>query len=406
MGKIIFYILFFVTFLPLLAFAQGVATDPASSSTGVAPASATADSSPSTASNSSSTNPAGTTISSSSSTTPVPVSSQPIPAAKPVSAIKTEPKAISSLVSKPTPTTNDANPIVPPADTNNEAGHNIIITTLLIAGAAILAFLGFNVQKKNAKNNQNGKNCPNIKKLMEEKLEELTDLKGQLTYLAKEKTIEQVKNITEETKTGKLISFIENREEEYEKLKELYEKCITDLKKTKKVLIFHGTEGFPEENWFPWLKDKLEDEGIKTFVPQFPSPPVVSSKVSEWFDILEDYKKHIDKNTVIVGHSLGGVFALRVLEKLEHPIHSACFVGTPIGIKPILNYDRDKSFSGFDFDWQKIKKSAKYFEVFHSDNDPYVGIENGKKLAKNLDVKLSFVPNAGHFNKKSWLYEI
>ena len=26
------------------------------------------------------------------------------------------------------------------------------------------------------------------------------------------------------------------------------------------VFIFHGTEGYPEENWFPWLKEKLEAE--------------------------------------------------------------------------------------------------------------------------------------------------
>ena len=75
--------------------------------------------------------------------------------------------------------------------------------------------------------------------------------------------------------------------------------------------------------------------------------------------------------------------------------------GTPIGIKPILNYDRDSSFSGFDFDWQNIKTKAKHFDVFHSDNDPFVSLENGKQLAKELSVNLTFIPNAGHFNKKA-----
>jgi predicted alpha/beta hydrolase family esterase len=76
-------------------------------------------------------------------------------------------------------------------------------------------------------------------------------------------------------------------------------------------------------------------------------------------------------------------------------------VGSPIGIQPIANYERDSSFSGFDFDWLTIKQKAKDFIVFHSDTDPYVGLENGKELAKHLGVELSFVPNAGHFNAKA-----
>ena len=74
-------------------------------------------------------------------------------------------------------------------------------------------------------------------------------------------------------------------------------------------------------------------------------------------------------------------------------------VGTPIGVRPILNYDRDNSFSGFDFDWAKVKKNSKHFAVYHSDNDPYVSLENGERLAQELGVSLVFVSGAGHFNK-------
>jgi len=167
------------------------------------------------------------------------------------------------------------------------------------------------------------------------------------------------------------------------------------------VLIFHGTEGYPEENWFPWMKEKLEAEGCKVTVPQFPTPPIVAAKISEWFDVLKSCEKDINENTILIGHSLGGIFTLRVLEKLSHSVKTAVFVGTPIGIKPILNYERDKSFSGFDFDWDNIKKKAKNFIVYQSDNDPYVGLENGEELAKNLGVELTFVPNAGHFSKRT-----
>ncbi|MDD5721113.1 MAG: alpha/beta hydrolase [Candidatus Pacebacteria bacterium] len=167
------------------------------------------------------------------------------------------------------------------------------------------------------------------------------------------------------------------------------------------VFIFHGTEGHPQENWFPWLKEKLEEKGCKVIVPQFPTPAVVPAKIFEWFEVLKNYEQDIDENTIIIGHSLGGVFALRVLEKLKYPIRAVFLTGTPIGVKPILNYDRDSSFSGFDFDWNTIKNNSKHFTVYHSDNDPYVSLGNGEQLAKELGVELSFIPNAGHFNARA-----
>lgn len=169
----------------------------------------------------------------------------------------------------------------------------------------------------------------------------------------------------------------------------------------RNILIFHGTEGYPEENWFPWLKQKLEDMGHAVFVPQFPSPPIISAKIAEWFDVLKNYEQYINENTILIGHSLGGIFTLRVLEKLSHPVHTVALIGTPIGIRPILNYDRDNSFSGFEFNWQSMPQKARNFFVFHSDNDPYVSLNNGEQLAKYLGVALTFVPNAGHFNKKA-----
>ena len=167
----------------------------------------------------------------------------------------------------------------------------------------------------------------------------------------------------------------------------------------KNAIIIHGTEGYPEENWFPYLKNELEKDGYKVSVPQFPTLPVVPAKISEWWKVLEKYT--IDENTLIIGHSLGGLFALRILEKLDKAVAGAFLIGAPIGEKPLANYDRDVVFCGFDLDWDKIKKNAKRFVVFQSDNDPYVCFRNGEVLAEKLGVNLNFVANAGHFNKKS-----
>ena len=165
------------------------------------------------------------------------------------------------------------------------------------------------------------------------------------------------------------------------------------------VFIFHGTGGYPEENWFPWLKKELEQQGCQVIIPQFPTPE--GQSLEAWLRIVETYKENINEETIFIGHSLGGLFLLRVLERLKHSVFAAFFVSAPIGIKPIRFYESDYQFSGFSFDWSKIKNSATQFTVFHSDNDPYVSLGNGKELAKQLGVKLNFIPNAGHLNTES-----
>ncbi len=169
------------------------------------------------------------------------------------------------------------------------------------------------------------------------------------------------------------------------------------------VFIFHGTGGYPEENWFPWLKKQLEAKGLEVAVPQFPTPEGQSLRA--WLNVLKPLVNNINSETILIGHSLGGVFTLKLLETLGHPVKLTVLVGTPIGVGWIKNFEQDKNFAGFDFDWNKIKQNSKNFIVYHSDNDPYVSLENGQELARHLGIDLTFIPNAGHFNKKSGYLE-
>ena len=163
------------------------------------------------------------------------------------------------------------------------------------------------------------------------------------------------------------------------------------------VFIFHGTGGYPEENWFPWLKEKLEAKDLEVFVPQFPTPE--GQSLEAWLKVLEPLRSKINSDSIIIGHSLGGIFTLKLLELLEQPAKLAVIVSAPVGVGWIKNYAPDDAFAGFNFNWAKIKSNAKNFIVYHSDNDPYVSLENGQETAKQLGVELTFIPNAGHFNK-------
>ena len=163
------------------------------------------------------------------------------------------------------------------------------------------------------------------------------------------------------------------------------------------IFIFHGAGGYPEENWFPWLKRQLEDLGHKVFVPQFPTPE--NQTLDNWLKVLEQYDSYLDKNSILIGHSLGVPFALSVIEK--YPVKAAFLVAGFIGKIDNEFNEGAKTFARRDFNWKKIKENCKNFYIYHSDNDPYLPIENAERIAKNLGVEIKVIKGAGHFNKSA-----
>ncbi len=160
------------------------------------------------------------------------------------------------------------------------------------------------------------------------------------------------------------------------------------------VFIIHGLEGYPEENWFPWLKKELEKLGHKVFVPQFPTPE--NQTLDNWLQVFEQYDNKLTKDSIVIGHSLGVPFLLSVIE--EQSIKAAFLVSGFVG-KIGNQFDESlKTFAQKSFNWRQIKNNCKRFYLFHSDNDPYIRIEKAEELAQNLDTEVILVKGAGHFN--------
>lgn len=168
-----------------------------------------------------------------------------------------------------------------------------------------------------------------------------------------------------------------------------------------RVFIFHGTLGSPEGNWFPWLKSVLEEKNWDVFVPRLPTPDQSQKK---WeMALLEQIIKPRETD-IIIAHSSGATFALRLLEKewLYHPKKVILVSGL---IDKIGNAEYDilnAPFIDKPFDWKTIKKCcSKRVTVLHGDNDPYVPIEQAEEVAKNLEVPLQIIKNGGHLNAES-----
>lgn len=160
------------------------------------------------------------------------------------------------------------------------------------------------------------------------------------------------------------------------------------------VFIIHGVGGNPEENWFFWLKEKLEPLGCNVIVPQFPTPE--GQTLDNWLNVFYENRDSLNKDTIVIGHSLGVPFLLNVIEK--HPVKSAFLVAGFTGVAGNKFDESMKTFAQRNFNWEKIKNNCKSFYVFHSNNDPYIKIEKANELARNLDTEVILIKGAGHIN--------
>jgi leucyl-tRNA synthetase len=158
--------------------------------------------------------------------------------------------------------------------------------------------------------------------------------------------------------------------------------------KTKKLkfVILHGYKSGPKYCWFPWLKRELEKRGHQVIVPQLPNPflPNVANQV-------EFVMKNIifDENTVLIGHSLGTVVGLRILERLKNPIKKFVLVS---GLMEPKFKDKERPevsiLVNWKFNFSKIKKNAGEIVILEDQKDFLIDEQQGEKLQKNLGGNL------------------
>lgn len=165
---------------------------------------------------------------------------------------------------------------------------------------------------------------------------------------------------------------------------------------SKRALIFHGTMGSPDGNWFPWLRDALEQEGWQITVPTFPTPE--NHSLASWISALENQVSNLDNIDLLVGHSLGANLILHILESGLCKTDKAILVGCTIAKGNVAEYNElNKSFVK-DFDWKAIKGNFNHGYILHGDNDPYVPIAQAQSVADGLALDLQTIKDGGHLN--------
>jgi uncharacterized protein len=164
----------------------------------------------------------------------------------------------------------------------------------------------------------------------------------------------------------------------------------------KNILILHGTDGHPTDNWFEWLKSELEKENWKVWIPQLPDANKPNIQKYNNF-LLANNDWNFNQESILVGHSSGAVAILGLLQHLPQnkKVDTCYLIGS---FKNDLGWDSLSDFFLEPFDFELIKTKANKFVFIHSDNDPFCPLEHARYLSKKLSGELIIISGQFHFS--------
>lgn len=163
----------------------------------------------------------------------------------------------------------------------------------------------------------------------------------------------------------------------------------------RRVVIVHGYGANPTAHWFPWLRSTLSAEDVDVSVVELPSPQ--DPQAQAWESAVATVLGRPDEHTWIIGHSLGGVTSLRVLDALEDEwrlgglVLVAAFTG-PLKALPILD-----GYLRRDVDAERLASHIAVRAKIRSDDDPFVPPPTSDRLARRLGAEILVRPRACHF---------
>lgn len=163
----------------------------------------------------------------------------------------------------------------------------------------------------------------------------------------------------------------------------------------KTAIILHGTLGSPDGNWFKWLKTELEKRGLQVWLPQLPHAEQPS--LNEWYTFIQkECPFVINEDTLIVGHSSGAILALITAQNNMEKV--GAIVDVSVFHDNSLQWEPNNKLFDVEFDWQAIHQGVNTLLFVHSDDDPYVPLNQAQYVAANCNAELIMIPAQGHFN--------
>lgn len=184
----------------------------------------------------------------------------------------------------------------------------------------------------------------------------------------------------------------------------------------RRAFIVHGYQGYPGEAWQPWLKAELEKRGYRAEVPAMPHPD--RPAIAEWIGFLSRLIGEPDRDTVLVGHSLGVQAVLRYLEiqaRAGKSVGRTVLIAGmyPSGMTPEAADERTggdpvlRPWLVSGVDPRLVGRAAGTCTVILSDNDPIIPLEKARaSFEARLKATILVEHGKGHFNEDDHLTEL
>jgi hypothetical protein len=177
----------------------------------------------------------------------------------------------------------------------------------------------------------------------------------------------------------------------------------------KRAVLLHGTDGNPQDQWFPWLRKQLEQSSYSIYAPSLPENHTPDRE--KYSKFLHDSGWDFTDN-ILVGHSSGATTVLNLLSEDRFPkVKAVILLGTFLNeklLKDVSWYEPGQFDNLFlaDYDADKIKQKAGGFYFVHGDNDPFCDINDARNLSKKVGGKFITIKNGHHLGGTSGITEI
>lgn len=160
-----------------------------------------------------------------------------------------------------------------------------------------------------------------------------------------------------------------------------------------RIIVAHGYNAAADRHWFPWLAEQFEPGVVR--IPDLPNP--TAPELGPWVDTLAAAVGEVDDETILIGHSLGAVTTLRLLERMPQPWRLRGLILVAGFVTPLPNLPKLNEFTHPPVDVAPVIENTAFRHVISSDDDTTVAPEFTAELARQLDAPLTLIPGGGHF---------
>lgn len=149
-----------------------------------------------------------------------------------------------------------------------------------------------------------------------------------------------------------------------------------------RVILVHGYNASPEENFHPWLAAQLRDKGFEVVAPTLSLQKGEELDLPKIIEELETQVGLLTNDDIILGHSLGGLIILQYLEavEMEGAPHAVILVASPWKV----NSHNIRHLFIDEFDADVLMWKSRSYIFVHSKDDKLVPFDHAEKFAKIL----------------------